>query len=46
MSVAILMGSDSDLPRLEPCFQQLRDLGVKFEARVRCADSTRRSSTS
>jgi phosphoribosylaminoimidazole carboxylase PurE protein len=40
MSVAILMGSDSDLPRLEPCFQQLRDLGVKFEARVLSAHRT------
>ncbi len=40
MSVAILMGSDSDLPRLEPCFQTLRDLGVKFEARVLSAHRT------
>ncbi len=40
MSVAILMGSDSDLPRLEPCFAQLRDLKVPFEARVLSAHRT------
>lgn len=40
MSVAILMGSDSDLPRLEPCFATLRDLGVPFEARVLSAHRT------
>lgn len=40
MSVAILMGSDSDLPRLEPCFETLRSLEIKFEARVLSAHRT------
>ena len=32
--VAVIMGSDSDLPALRPCFEQLRALGVPFEAHV------------
>ena len=40
MSVAILMGSDSDLPRLEPCFESLRSLEIPFEARVLSAHRT------
>ncbi len=40
MRVAILMGSDSDLPRLEPCFQQLRELEIPFDARVLSAHRT------
>jgi 5-(carboxyamino)imidazole ribonucleotide mutase len=40
MSVAILMGSDSDLPRLEPCFATLRELSIAFEARVLSAHRT------
>ncbi len=40
MSVAILMGSDSDLPRLEACFERLRDLGIPFVARVLSAHRT------
>jgi 5-(carboxyamino)imidazole ribonucleotide mutase len=40
VSVAILMGSDSDLPRLEPCFETLRALGIPFEARVLSAHRT------
>ena len=40
MSVAILMGSDSDLPRLEPCFETLRSLAIPFEARVLSAHRT------
>lgn len=40
MSVAILMGSDSDIPRLEPCFDKLRELGIAFEARVLSAHRT------
>lgn len=40
MSVAILMGSDSDLPRLEPCFDTLRSLAIPFEARVLSAHRT------
>jgi 5-(carboxyamino)imidazole ribonucleotide mutase len=40
VSVAILMGSDSDLPRLEPCFATLRELKIPFEARVLSAHRT------
>jgi 5-(carboxyamino)imidazole ribonucleotide mutase len=40
VSVAILMGSDSDLPRLEPCFDKLREMGIAFEARVLSAHRT------
>ena len=40
MSVAIVMGSDSDLARLEPCFEKLRELGIAFEARVLSAHRT------
>jgi 5-(carboxyamino)imidazole ribonucleotide mutase len=40
VSVAILMGSDSDLPRLEPCFATLRELSIPFEARVLSAHRT------
>ena len=40
MKVAILMGSDSDLPRLEACFEKLRALEIPFEARVLSAHRT------
>ncbi|MFT7676082.1 MAG: 5-(carboxyamino)imidazole ribonucleotide mutase [Planctomycetota bacterium] len=40
MSVALLMGSDSDLPRLESCLNTLRSFGVPFEARVMSAHRT------
>ena len=40
MKVALLMGSDSDLPRLEPCLAQLKELGVECEARVLSAHRT------
>ena len=40
MKVAILMGSDSDLPRLEPCFNHLRELEIEFEAHVLSAHRT------
>ena len=38
--VALLMGSDSDLPRLEPCLAALRELEIPFEARVLSAHRT------
>ena len=38
--VAILMGSDSDLPRLESCISQLKSLEIPFEARVMSAHRT------
>ena len=34
MIVAVLMGSDSDFERLEPCIAKLRALEIPFEARV------------
>jgi len=40
VKVAILMGSDSDLPRLESCLRQLRELEIPFEARVLSAHRT------
>lgn len=38
--VAILMGSDSDLPVMEACFDVLDKLGVAFEAKVSSAHRT------
>lgn len=40
MKVAVLMGSDSDLPRLEACLDTLRSLEIPFEARVLSAHRT------
>jgi len=40
VKVAILMGSDSDLPRLESCLRQLKELEIPFEARVLSAHRT------
>ena len=40
MSVALLMGSDSDFPRLESCVKALRKLDIPFEARVLSAHRT------
>jgi len=40
LRVAVLMGSDSDLPRLEPCLAQLQNLGIEHEARVLSAHRT------
>lgn len=38
--VAVIMGSDSDLPVLRPCFDQLKALGIEFEAHVFSAHRT------
>lgn len=38
--VAIVMGSDSDLPVMEACFDVLRSFGVPFEARITSAHRT------
>jgi phosphoribosylaminoimidazole carboxylase PurE protein len=38
--VALLMGSDSDLPRLEPCLATLAELEIPCEARVLSAHRT------
>ena len=38
--VAIIMGSDSDLPLLKPAFEQLKKLEIPFEAHVYSAHRT------
>jgi len=38
--VAIVMGSDSDLPVMEACFGILREFGIPFEARITSAHRT------
>ena len=38
--ISILMGSDSDLPVLEHCFQVLKSYGVTFEAHILSAHRT------
>ena len=38
--VAIVMGSDSDLPVMEACFEVLRTFGIPFEARITSAHRT------
>jgi len=38
--VAIIMGSDSDLPVLEKAFNKLKDFGIPFEAHVMSAHRT------
>ena len=38
--VAVVMGSDSDLPVLKPCFETLRKLDIPFEAHVYSAHRT------
>jgi 5-(carboxyamino)imidazole ribonucleotide mutase len=40
MSVAMLMGSDSDFPRLEPAYKALAKLGIACEVRVLSAHRT------
>ena len=40
MKVAILMGSDSDFPRLEACVAALKKLEIPYEARVLSAHRT------
>lgn len=40
MKVALLMGSDSDLPRLEPCIAHLKELEIECEVRVLSAHRT------
>ena len=38
--VAVVMGSDSDLPVLEKAFKKLREFGIPFEAHVMSAHRT------
>lgn len=40
MKVALLMGSDSDFPRLEPCVAQLKAFGIECDVRVLSAHRT------
>lgn len=40
LKVAVILGSDSDLPAMEPCFRVLSDLGVPFEAHIISAHRT------
>jgi len=37
---AVLMGSDSDLPVLEPVFKRLKEFGIPYEAHVMSAHRT------
>jgi phosphoribosylaminoimidazole carboxylase PurE protein len=39
-SVAVVVGSDSDLPNMEPCLAALRELGVPHELRIISAHRT------
>ena len=38
--VALIMGSDSDLPALRPCIKMLKNFGIDVEARVSSAQRT------
>lgn len=38
--VAVIMGSDSDLPVVGKCIDQLRELGIPFEAHIMSAHRT------
>ena len=38
--IAVIMGSDSDLPALKACFSTLRDFGIEYSARVISAHRT------
>ena len=44
--VAIIMGSDSDLPVVAPAIKQLKELGIEVEARVMSAHRTQKKLTS
>jgi len=40
LKVAVILGSDSDLPTLRPAFDQLNTLGIEFEAHICSAHRT------
>jgi len=40
LKVAVILGSDSDLPTLRPAFDQLNALGIEFEAHICSAHRT------
>lgn len=51
--VGIIMGSESDMPAMEPCMKQLEEFGVSYEVKVasahrrpaRCTSGRRRLSS-
>lgn len=40
LKVAVILGSDSDLPAMEPCFRALKRFEIPYEARVISAHRT------
>lgn len=40
LKVAVIMGSDSDLPVIKPCFANLKKFGIPFDAHVISAHRT------
>lgn len=40
LKVAVILGSDSDLPAMEPCFRALKRFDIPYEARVISAHRT------
>lgn len=42
LKVAVVMGSDSDLPTMQPCLDRLKGFGIPYEARIISAHRTPR----
>ncbi len=40
LKTAVIMGSESDLPKLEPCFKALEKFGMPYEVRIISAHRT------
>lgn len=40
LKTAVIIGSDSDLPKLEPCFRTLEKFGMPYETRIISAHRT------
>lgn len=40
LKTAVIMGSESDLPKLEPCFKALDKFGIPYETRIISAHRT------
>ena len=40
LKVAVIMGSDSDLPVVKPCLENLKKFGIQYEVRVMSAHRT------
>ncbi len=45
MKVAVIMGSDSDLPKMKPCIEKLASFGIEYEVRVMSAHRTPAAAT-